>query len=127
MKSIQLLIVSHDAANREALKGALDQDRFVITTADSDESAVEGFCQRTFDVIVAGKALSDEIVRKLKAIVNKVANQAVLIQQKDDNYEALKVEINDAFSAKQREKLQHISVSDTTDSKNMEGLIRLIN
>lgn len=126
MKRLQLLIVSAEKINRDALKKALDGDRFDITIAESDEAAVEGFCQRTYDVVVAGKELNDETMKKLKAVIKKVAEHTILIQQKDNGGMGLKDEISEAYSAKQRENLQHIKVNDTTDAKNMEGLIHFV-
>jgi DNA-binding NtrC family response regulator len=121
MKTLQLLIVSPDETNVDALRHALDQDRFAVTSADSDEAAIEQFCQRAFDVVVTGKAMDDVAVKKLNAVVNRVDGRIVVIRQDDDHYAALEARIRDGYIAAQKEHLKHISINDTMDAINLEG------
>lgn len=127
MKTLQLLIVSPDAGDTTTLTRAAGQQRFTVTAVRSEEVAVENGCRMNFEVVIAGKALSPEAVKKLRAFFKAASPDTAVLFQDEYAPEDLVKKLKELYFAGQQARLQHIAVNDQTDPRNLEKYIRFVN
>jgi hypothetical protein len=105
-----LLVGDNEQQVNNWIKVLNTHDNWNAVHSLNDEEAIEKFHQLNFDVMVLGKDLSSEAVRKLDRLFTLQHDEVAVINDAEDN--RLEEKINAALSAQKRNKATFSFVDD---------------
>lgn len=109
MKKTNILLVSNNETQVNDWASFLNRhDDWRFTHALNDEDAIEKFHQYPFEVIVLGKDLSEDAVKKLTKLFTLQNEDVILIKAADD----IETKIKEALAAAKRNNVHFSFVDD---------------
>lgn len=98
MEKIQILVIGRDALILQKLSSFINAtEEWESTATTDDESAVELFHQRKYDVVVLVDDIEDISANKFKSVFSFNNPNLIIIHHVGDSTEFLKDEINEAL------------------------------
>jgi chemotaxis response regulator CheB len=98
MEKIQILVIGRDALVLQKLSSFINgNEQWECTATTDDESAVELFHQRKYDIVVLVDEMEGVSVNKFKSVFSFNNPDLILIHHVGDSTEILADEINEAL------------------------------
>ena len=124
MNKKNILVVAKQGVNNEALLNWYENaEAYNLTLAGSDERAIELAQRQTFDLVLADSTDLSIDIKKLKAVLPVLDQEADLITYTGESVELLNEKISTALEQKKAERFQRFLILDESPKPFWENWI----